>query len=107
MTGREPQLDNELFFLCSLIEHIGRTTKNRRAEVVSALGKDMLARYLELADVYHCEPIENTAADLIEKCGIAEGGFDNTIGISNAYAAPSRYNIVHRYKVFECKTVRS
>jgi hypothetical protein len=80
MTGREPKLDNDLFFICSVIEYIGRATKNRRADVVNALGKDVLARYLELADVYHCEPIENTAGDLIEKCNIPIGSFETTAG---------------------------
>ena len=95
MTGREPKLDNDLFFVCSLIEHIGRTTKNHRADVVSALGKDVLARYLELADVYHCEPIENTIADLIEKRGIIEGSFDNMVGNFNV---PTVFDIAKVYK---------
>ena len=95
MTGREPKLDNDLFFMCSLIEHIGRTTKNRRADVVSALGKDVIARYIDLADVYHSEPIENTASDLIEKHSIVEGSFDNTAGISNV---PTVFDIAKVYK---------
>ena len=95
MTGREPKLDNDIFFVCSLIEHIGRATKNRRADVVSALGKDTLARYLELADVYHCEPIENTASDLIEKRGIIQGCFDNTAGNFNV---PAVFDIAKVYK---------
>jgi hypothetical protein len=95
MTGREPKLDNDLFFVCSLIEHIGRATKNRRADVVKALGKDVLARYLELADVYHCEPIEDTADRLIEKRGIAVGGFDNTAGEHNV---PTVFDIAKVYK---------
>ncbi|MDR1069962.1 MAG: hypothetical protein LBL37_04170 [Gracilibacteraceae bacterium] len=94
-SGREPKLDNDLFFVCSVIEYIGRATKNRRADVVNALGKDVLARYLELADVYHCEPIENTAADLIEKRGVAAGGFDNTAGES---AVPTVFDIAKVYK---------
>lgn len=95
MIGREPKLDNDLFFVCSLIEHIGRATKNRRADVVSALGKDVLARYLELADVYHCEPIENTAAELIEKRGIIDGNFNNTVGEFNV---PTVFDIAKVYK---------
>ena len=95
MTGREPQLDNDIFFLCSLIEYIGRETKNRRADVVSALGKNTLARYLELADVYHCEPIENTASDMIEKYSIVTGDFDNTIGDFNV---PTVFDIAKVYK---------
>ena len=95
MTGREPKLDNDMFFVCSLIEHIGRATKNRRADVVSALGKETLAQYLELADVYHCEPIENTASDLIEKRGIVTGVFDNTAGNFNV---PTIFDIAKVYK---------
>ena len=38
--GRESQKDNDLFFTCSLIEYISRKTKNIRADVVNALGKD-------------------------------------------------------------------
>jgi hypothetical protein len=95
MIGREPKLDNDVFFVCSLIEYIGRATKNRRSDVVSVLGRDTLARYLELADVYHCEPIENTASDLIEKYSIASGCFDNTVGISNV---PTVFDIAKVYK---------
>lgn len=30
--------DNDLFYTCSLIEYIGRQTKNRRVDVVDKLG---------------------------------------------------------------------
>jgi hypothetical protein len=50
---------------------------------------------LELADVYHCEPIENTVAELIEKCGITEGAFDNTLG---GYGIPAAFDIAKVYK---------
>jgi hypothetical protein len=95
MTGREPKLDNDLFFVCSVIEHIGRTTKNRRADVVAKLGKKVIAKYFELADVYHCEPIENTAGELIEKCGITCGSFDNTVC---KYNVPTVFDIAKVYK---------
>ena len=38
MTGREDKKENDLFFLCSLIDYIGRKTKNYRSTVVNALG---------------------------------------------------------------------
>jgi hypothetical protein len=95
MIGREPKQDNDLFFVCSVIEYIGRTTKNRRADIVAALGKDILVKYFELADVYHCEPIENIAADLIEKCNIAMGNFDNT---AIEYNVPTVFDIAKVYK---------
>jgi hypothetical protein len=95
MNGREPKLDNDMFFVCSLIEYIGRVSKNRRADVVSILGKDVLARYFELADIYHCEPIENTADDLIKKCGILTGSFDNTV---SEFTVPTVFDIAKVYK---------
>ena len=95
MTGREPKLDNDLFFVCSVIEYIGRVTKNRRADVVNTLGKVILARYLELADIYHCEPIENTANELIEKGGIVNGDFDNT---ASEFNIPTVFDVAKVYK---------
>ncbi|MDR3296057.1 MAG: hypothetical protein LBT26_09565 [Clostridiales Family XIII bacterium] len=85
MEGREPKLDNDLFFVCAVIEHIARTTANRRADVVRAIGEKKLSHIFELADVYHCEPVENTAADLIESRSITKGDFDNV--------AACKYNV--------------
>ena len=35
----ESQKDNDLFFVCSLIEHIARKTKNKKKYVIEKLGK--------------------------------------------------------------------
>jgi hypothetical protein len=95
MTGREPKLDNDMFYVCSLIEYIGRATKNRRGDVVTILGKDVITKYFELADVYHCEPIEYTAEDLIEKHNITGGVYDNTVC---KYNVPAVFDIAKVYK---------
>ena len=55
MNGRESSRLNDLFFLCSLIEYIGRKTKNERKVVVNALGREGLKHYYDLAEVYHSE----------------------------------------------------
>jgi len=68
--GRENRLENDLFFVCSVIEHIGRSTKNKRGEVVMKLGEAEISRILELADVLHCEPVDATAGRLINKYNI-------------------------------------
>ncbi|MDR1961665.1 MAG: hypothetical protein LBQ16_05220 [Gracilibacteraceae bacterium] len=95
MIGREPKLHNDLFFVCSLIEYIGRVTKNKRADIVNLIGKDVITHYFELADVYHSQPIENTAYHIIEKYGIKEGGFDN---ISENLRVPTVFDIAKVYK---------
>lgn len=48
---------NNLFYVCSLIEFIGRKTKNRRATIVKILGKKELGRQLELAEVNHLSSV--------------------------------------------------
>lgn len=67
--------DNNLFYTCSLIEYIGRSTKNRRSEVVELLGEDLKRIYTH-ADVFHCEPIEKVADDFIVRRCIPIGEYD-------------------------------
>jgi len=96
MTGREDKRENDVFFACSVIEVIGRKTKNRRGAVVQKLGDGEIARLLELADVLHCEPVENTAMDLMRRCDIADGGFDNVALCK--HAVPTHFDIAKVYK---------
>ena len=94
--GREERDSNNLFFLCSLIEYIGRKTKNHRSVVVNALGKKKLQHIFDLADVYHCENIDKLTFDLIKAHKIEERTFDN---IANAkYSIPTHWDIGKVYK---------
>ena len=77
--GRESQKDNDLFYTCSLIDYIARKTKNKRAAVVDALGKECIAKIYDLADIYH-----------------SVGNFDN-VGECQ-YAVPSHWDIGKVYK---------
>lgn len=96
MTGREEKTANDLFFLCSLIEYIGRKTKNHRNVIVNAIGKDGLQKILDLADVYHSENMDKLAFEITEKYRIENGIFDN---ISNAkYSIPTHWDIGKVYK---------
>ena len=96
MDGREEKRENDLFFVCSVIEYIGRKTKNRRGAVVQKLSEKEIARLLDLADVFHCEPIETTANELIDRCGIAAGDFDNVALCK--YNVPTHFDIGKVYK---------
>ena len=91
MTGRENPKENDLFFLCSLIEYIGRRTKNQRSVVVNALGQKELQHIYDYADVYHCENIDKVSDELIEKHHISEG-YDNNVADAR-YAIPSHWDI--------------
>jgi len=96
MTGREDKNANNLFFLCSFIEYIGRKTKNHRNVIVNAIGKDRLQHFYELADVYHCENMEKLASECVEKHHIEDGLFDNVADAK--YAVPTHWDIGKVYK---------
>lgn len=86
------QQQNDLFYLCSLIEYIGRKTKNPRGRVVEALGPKELKHICNFADVYHCENIEKVATEFIEKHDIKTGSYDNTKNLGEV-AIPTFWDI--------------
>lgn len=91
MEGRDSRRGNDLFYTCSLIDYIARKTKNRRRDVVNALGEKNVSKIYELADVYHSDNIERVSDDFIAVAKIAQGEFDN---ISTArFSVPSHWDI--------------
>jgi hypothetical protein len=94
--SREPKQDNDLFYLCSLIESIGRATRNKRIDVIHVIGKEELARIFELADVYHCEPLEKTTDEMITQFQIKIGKFDNVARCK--FNIPTIFDIGKVYK---------
>lgn len=83
--------NNNLFFLCSLIEFIGRQQKLTRHEVASSLGHGTMKHIYTYADVLHCEPISKVADEYIESCRLRTGNFDNIA--SCRYSVPSYWDI--------------
>ena len=83
--------ENDLFYVCSLIEYIGRERKLRRADVVSALGEDSIRRIYRYADTFHCEQIAKVANDFITLRSIPSGDFDNVAKCR--YAVPGYWDI--------------
>lgn len=77
--------NNDLFFLCSLIEQLGRDLHLERGQVVEQLGERSLQALFEHSDVLHCEPIEKVADDVAGEFGLSRGDFDNV--------APARYAV--------------
>ena len=83
--------ENDLFYVCSLIEYIGRERKLRRADVVSALGEETLRRIYRYADTFHCEQIAKVADDFITLRSIPSGNFDNVAKCR--YVVPGYWDI--------------
>ncbi len=96
MTGREKKEYNDLFFVCSLIEHIGRKTKNHRNVVVNAIGEEKLKHIYELADIYHSDNIEKISDELTVNYNIENGIFDNVS--KGKYSIPTHWDIGKVYK---------
>jgi len=82
---------NDLFYVCSLIEYIGRERKLRRSEVVSGLGEKTIRRIYKYADTFHCEPIAKVADDFITMCNLPVGDFDNVAACR--YDVPGYWDI--------------
>ena len=94
--ARESAIDNDLFYLCGLIDYIARKTKNIRSDVVNKLGKERLEKIYDLADVYHCDNLDRVSDDFIEEAEIKDGDFDN-VGCCR-YSIPSHWDIGKVYK---------
>lgn len=73
---QENQKDNDLFFTCSLIEAIARTTKNTKKELLTIIGKENIAKIYFLASTYHSENLDKVINELIKKYKIKSGTYD-------------------------------
>ncbi|KOR26716.1 hypothetical protein ACFLKB_14070 [Clostridium sp. FAM 1755] len=67
---------DNLYYLCYVIEALGRKTKNRRKTVVDALGKNNIDFIYKNAEVMHSEPIDAVCYEFIQKCNIKDGDYD-------------------------------
>ena len=99
----EQEKDN-IYFVCCMIEVIGRKTKNRRHDVAMYL-RDGLAHELEYADITHCLPMEQTAEEWIESYDIHDGSYDTLAG--SEYEIPSASSIGRVYQNLVLNTAAS
>ncbi len=96
MTGRESRADNNLFYTCSLLEFISRKTKQPTRAVIDGLGREKIQKIYDLADVYHCEDIQDVADDMIAQVGLPMGDYD-PVAQAN-YQIPTHWDIGKIYK---------
>ena len=92
----EPQKENDLFFVCSLIEYIARKTNNTKKYTVEKLGKEKIKKIYDLAEVYHSENIEKVSDELIDEAKIENGNYD--IISECEYNVPTYWDIGKVYK---------
>lgn len=70
--------EDDLFFVCSMIERVARQVKQRNKYVVNLIGYENLLRLLSLADVLHSENPRKVVDDWIEEYQLEKGDFDIT-----------------------------
>lgn len=70
--------ENDLYFVCSMIERIARTIKQPNRYVVNRMGKKGLQEKLSVANVLHSENPEAVVQQWIEEYALENGDFDVT-----------------------------
>ena len=71
----EPIVENDLFYICFLIEKVSRHLHQRNAYVVNKLGYDPLYHLISVANVLHCENSDQVVCDVIEEYELEQGNF--------------------------------
>ncbi len=67
--------DNDLYFLCYMIERIGRKVHQRNRYIVNRIPKEEWRRLISLASVFHCENPLKIESDWIENYCLENGTF--------------------------------
>ena len=70
--------EDDLYFMCYMIERVARKLKHRNKYVVNQIGKDELYHLISCATVLHCENPLQVEADWIRDYSLGSGEFDIT-----------------------------
>ena len=70
--------ENDLYFLCYMIERVARILHQRNKYVVNSIPKDEWVRLISLANVLHCENPLKIEHEWIEEYKLKKGHFDIT-----------------------------
>ena len=70
--------ENDLYFLCYMIERVARKLHQRNKYIVNSIQKDEWERLISLANVLHCENPLKIEAEWIEEYSLEKGKFDIT-----------------------------
>lgn len=70
--------DNDLYFLCYMIERVARKLHQRNRYIVNQISKEEWVRLISLANVLHCENPLKIEDEWIEEYTLEKGDFDIT-----------------------------
>ena len=70
--------ENDLAFICYMIERVARHIKQKNKYVVNTIGKDELYHLISCANVLHCENPLKVENDWINDYDLKQGNYDIT-----------------------------
>ncbi len=73
---KEDVTENDLYFLCYMIERVARKLKQRNSYVVNKISKDEWKHLISIANVLHCENPLKIEEEWIEAYELEDGKFD-------------------------------
>ena len=68
--------ENDLYFLCYMIERVARKLHQKNKYVVNSIAKDEWVRLISLANVLHCENPLKIEDEWIEEYKLVKGNYD-------------------------------
>ena len=72
----EEIVENDLYFLCYMIERVARKLHQRNCYVVNQISREEWMRLISLANVLHCENPLKIEAEWIKEYSLEQGNFD-------------------------------
>lgn len=74
----DPVTDDDLYFMCYMIERVSRKIHQRNKYTVNQIGKKELTRLISLTQALHCENPLKIEDDWVANYGLSDGDFDIT-----------------------------
>lgn len=74
----EEVTENDLYFICYMVERVARKLHQRNRYVANTIGRDGLLHLISVANVLHCENPLKVEYDWITHYALEEGTFDIT-----------------------------
>lgn len=68
--------ENDLYFICYMIERVSRCLHQRNSYVVNAISKEEWKRLISLASAFHCENPDKVVHEWISEYCLEQGEFD-------------------------------
>lgn len=88
--------DDDVFYVCTMIEYVARATHNKTKDVIAKLSDSELLHEIKAACVNHCLSFEQVCDEWIEKYDIQDGKFDNITTCK--YTIPTETSIGRVYQ---------